>query len=257
MGFESLRGNHIRAFGIVTMKKTYDRVYSLGQWCATAICLKKLGLRSASGPFDWTGPNVRLPKYLELLRTGFIDFMRKENLRFVEEAPAEGKVHYVDAATGFRSHHEFRIGVPFDAMYDAFRATLDRRIARLLADLSSRRRVLFVHYLGEGHYARADVAADMARLRARFPLAEIDLLVLETETSAPGLAWEEPAPGVRFVVGDFYDRARHDEVMGNEPLCRQALGGIRLRGRLKNLLRLKAQSARRRLARAFGRKARR
>lgn len=238
------------------MKKTYDRVYSLGQWCATAIYLKKLGLRSASGPFDWTGPNERLPKYFELLRTGFRGYMQKANLRFMEEASSEGTVHYLDAATGFQTHHDFRAGVPFDAMFDAFRAMLDRRIARLQSDLASRRRLLLVHYLGEGHYARADIAAEMARLRAQFPLPEIDLLVLETEKSASGLAWEEPAPGVRFVVGDFYDRARHDEVLGNEPLCRRALSGIRLRGRLKNLIRLKAESLKRRLARAFGRKTR-
>lgn len=236
------------------MKKTYDRVYSLGQWCATAIYLKKLGLRSVSGPFDWTGPNERLPKYFELMRTGFRGFMQKVNLRFMEEAPTEGTVHYVDAATGFQTHHEFRIGVPFDAMYDAFRTMLDRRIARFLADLASGRRVLLVHYLGEGHYPRAEIVAEMARLRAQFPQTAIDLLVLETEKFAPGLAWEEPAPGVRLVVGDFYDRARHDEVMGNEPLCRRALGGIRLRGRLRNLAHLKMESVKRRLKRVLGRK---
>lgn len=39
--------------------KTYDFIFSLGGWCGTAMALKRQGLRSFSGPFDWVaGENI-------------------------------------------------------------------------------------------------------------------------------------------------------------------------------------------------------
>ena len=49
---------------------TYDAVCSLGQWCATAMLMKKLGLRSWSGPFDWfLGRSADVAQYVDLIMT--------------------------------------------------------------------------------------------------------------------------------------------------------------------------------------------
>lgn len=227
----------------------YDAVWSLGQWCATAICLRKLGLRSHSGPFDWTGPNERIGHYVELMTNGFSGFLAKENLRKVREDPAEGTEIYIDSVQRWETHHEFRIGVSFDENYARYRALLDRRTERLLQSLQSGGRVLFVHWFGEGHYPREEVVADMRRLRAAYPMTRMDLLVMETEKFSKGVVYDEPEQGVVFAVGDFYDQKRLDPVLGNEGLVLSVMRRIRLRGQWKNLLRLKLDSFRRRIAR--------
>lgn len=233
----------------MAFESAYDAAWSLGQWCATAICLRKLGLRSCSGPFDWTGPNERIGHYVELMTNGFSGFLAKENLRKVREDPAEGTEIYVDSVQRWETHHEFRIGVPFDENYARYRAILDRRAERLLQSLQSGGRVLFVHWFGEGHYPREEVVSDMRRLRAAYPMTRIDLLVMETEKFSKDVAYDEPEQGVVFAVGDFYDQKRLDPVLGNEGLVLSVMRRIRLRGQWKNLLRLKLDSFRRRIAR--------
>ena len=230
-------------------RQVYDSVWSLGQWCATALCLKKLGLRSASGPFDWTGMDVRIGNYVELMTNGFAGYFAKENLRKLRENPAEGTDVYVDTVQGWEARHDFKIGIPFDENYARYRALLDRRTARLLASLRSGGRLLFVHWSGEGHYPREEVVAAIRRLRAAYPATKIDLLVLETEKFAEGVVYEEPEPGVIFAVGDFYDQNRYDAVVGNKPLALSVLGRIRMRGRWRNLLHVRIESLRRRMKR--------
>ena len=229
----------------------YDAVFSLGQWCATAMVLKKLGLRSASGPFDWTGLTERIGSYVDLMANGFRGYFAKESLRKVREDPVEGTEIYVDTVQRWESHHDFRIGVSFEENYARLRARLDRRADRLLAALRSGGRLLFVHWFGEGRYPREEVVSAVRRLRAEYPSTRIDLLVLETEKFSKGVDYEEPEAGVVFAVGDFYDQKRFGAVMGNEALVLSVLRRIRMRGRWRNLLHVHIESFRKRLRRMF------
>ena len=231
----------------------YDAVYSLGQWCATAICLKKLGLRSCSGPFDWMmGKDRAVGDYVQLLTTAFSGFFLKENMRKLREDPVEGTELWKDEKLGWEIRHEFRIGVPFEANYENFHALVRRRSERLFKSLRSGGRLLFVHWIGEGHCRRDEVVADMRRLRTAFPESAIDLLVIETEKFKVGVSYEEPEPGVVFAVGDFYDQDRFDPVQGNSRLSCAVLKRIHMRGRWRNIVYLHASSVRMRLRKLFG-----
>ena len=236
-------------------RRPYDGVVSLGQWCATAMALKKLGLRSASGPFDWLGAGRPIQEYVGLLTTAFDGFLQKGNLEKVGEDKASGRVYYMDRGTSFEFRHDFDAGHPLDEAYARVRAKYDRRIARLLTALRGGGRFLLVHYRGSGRYADAELVEAMTALRAHFPAATLDLLVLETDATLKGLFSYSPAPGIVRTFGDFYDLARFNPVMGNEPLLLSALREIRLRGRWRNLLRMRVESFRRRLFRRFGRRA--
>ena len=232
---------------------TYDAVCSLGQWCATAMLMKKLGLRSWSGPFDWfLGRSADVAQYVDLIMTGASGFMLRENLREDGGCEADKAIYYMDAASGLESRHDFKVGIPFDESYVKFRARLDRRIERLLACLRSGGKVLLVHWFGEGRCRRDETVDAMHRLRAAFPDTVIDLLVIETEKFAKGVVYEEAEPGIDFAVGDFYDQSRFDPVVGNEKLALSVLGEIRLHGRWRNLLRMKKDAIRKRLLRIFG-----
>ena len=236
------------------LRKKYDHVCSLWQWCTVAIDLRKLGLRSHSGPFDWLGPYVPVTQYLDMTANGVQGLMLKENLRAVGSNEAEGTIYYRDLVNGFESRHEFRIGVSFDENYANYRALLDRRIAWLISTLRSGVKILFVHWHGgEDRYRRGEVVDAVKRIRAAYPESNIDLMVIETEKFAKDVSYEEPEPGVVFAIGDFYDTARFGWVMGNEKLVLSVLQKIRVRGRWRTLLRLKLTSISRRLKHGMSR----
>lgn len=237
---------------IGTFSKTYDFVWPLGQWCAPTMAMKRIGLRSASGPFDWMGRNQPVGAYVDMLTTGFSGFFLKENMQKLGDVPGEGTEHWKDVKQGWEIRHEFKVGVPFEENYRNFHALVARRSERMFRTLRSGGSILFVHWLGEGHYRREDVVAAVRRLRAAFPETQVDLLVIETEKFAEGVKYEEPEPGVVIAVGDFYDQARYDAVQGNRELAVSVLRRIRMRGRWKNLLRLKVDSLRRKLFRRRG-----
>ena len=88
----------------------YDHILSLGQWCIAAMCMKKAGLRSASGPFDWMGKDVRIGRYAETLVTGFEGMFRPENMQLLEQNHVEGTEHWMDCAQGWQIRHEFKVG---------------------------------------------------------------------------------------------------------------------------------------------------
>lgn len=229
--------------------KTYDVVVSLGQWCAVAMAMKKCGLRSASGPFDWMGGGCPIGSYVDMLTTNFSGFFLKENMKKLGDVPGEGTEHWKDMQQGWEIRHEFRVGVPFDVNYENFQALVRRRAERLFGLLRSGRRVLFVHWRAEGRYRSDDVVAAMRRLRAAFPESVIDAIVIQTEKYANGVSYEEPEPGVVIATGDFYDPARYDVVRGNKKLAKSVLRRVHMRGRWKNILRLQIESIKRRLCR--------
>ena len=228
--------------------KTYDAVVPFGQWCAVAMAMKKCGLRSASGPFDWMGREEPVGHYAAVLaEDGFSKMFARENMIKLGDVPGEGTEHWKDSAEGWEIRHEFKAGVPFDENYVNFRAQLDRRGARLVARLGAGGRILLVHWRADGHYRQDEVVAAAKRVRKAYPSTEIDLLVIETEKFAKGVEYREAADGVVVAVGDFYDPARYHAVVGNEKLAISVLRRIRMRGRWRNLFRMRLDSILRRL----------
>ena len=67
--------------------------------------------------------------------------------------------------------------------------------------------------------------------------------------AADGYARATGRPGVVIATGDFYDQSRYDAVRGNKVLALSVLGRVRMRGRWRNLLRLRLESVKRRLCR--------
>lgn len=230
-------------------ENTYDAVYPLGQWCAPTFCIKELGFRSASGPFDWMGGGCQIGSYVDMLTTNFAGFFLKESMKKLGDVPGEGTERWKDTKLGWESRHEFKVDIPFDINYENFHALVRRRAERLFGLLRSGRRVLFVHWRAEGRYSPDEVVSAMRRLRAAFPESGIDAIVIQTERSAKGVSYEEPEPGVVIATGDFYDPARYDVVRGNKKLAKSVLRRVRMRGRWKNLLRLQIESIKRRLCR--------
>ena len=123
----------------------FDLVVSLGQSCQVAYQLKRRGLRSKSGPFDWF--TVSIDALLSLLTTDFRDFMLRENLVVVENR--SGKLVVRDTLTTVRSLHDFYSESKETSEivgYEAFRLKIDRRVASFRKDIASSPSMLFVRY---------------------------------------------------------------------------------------------------------------
>lgn len=127
------------------IKGGYDAVFSLGDLCLGAIQLKKNGLRPFSGPLDWMG-TPQLPKVRELFEKRFADFMLRENLRIIGMA-TEKMLLVLDERNLIYSNHDFdtmRNSLTQLHMYPQVKERLDRRANRLLENLLTAQRILFV-----------------------------------------------------------------------------------------------------------------
>jgi len=224
-------------FGMFTR---YDLVCPLGRWCGPALWMRKLGLRSMSTPLDWVlGRDVPLPGYVDIVCDGFKSFMRRESLRRIEgpeQDPEFGNVCYLDVATGLESHHDFKVGVPFDEAYPAVRSRYDRRIERFMTRVGGGGNILFVSFNRYGRESPEDIVRCAERLRARFPKSVIHLLEVEQVQELAEPTFEELADGVFRAMGRYYP-PDGDDRYGDKALCGRLFGSIRLRGRWRNLLR--------------------
>ncbi len=126
--------------------REYDFVLSLGYDCHCASMLRKLGLRSCSSPFDWL-TSASIDKRIEILKSRFAGFLKKENLRPIEKwdgAPGKGNDFYEDVLTGLHFYHDFRQEKTFDESYEEVFEKYSRRISRLYSNITSANSTLFV-----------------------------------------------------------------------------------------------------------------
>ncbi len=133
--------------------RTFDIVYSLGFNCACAQHLRKLGLRSTSGPFDWL-TCVPFPPRAELILNHFNGFLEPEDFYAVPEdpdcAPREKCDPYQNRRTGFLHLHDFPAGVPIEQSFPAAQEKYRRRIERFERNLSDpAKRILLVWFFNE------------------------------------------------------------------------------------------------------------
>ncbi|MBO7721989.1 MAG: hypothetical protein J6T01_06250 [Kiritimatiellae bacterium] len=223
----------------VKFRTRYDRVCSIGHYCATAMYMRRHFLRSASGPLDWMAGSPRgLALNVSLVCGGFEGFLRKDRLRPMENLKTESDDldhdYYMDEGTGMASYHDFPAGVPLEQSYAKVREKYDRRIARFYATVPTGRTLLVFHTKCEPP-TEAETVAAAEKLRGRLG-SGVDLLVIENVDSVAEAQFTEPAPGVYLARGRFH-RPEKDRVLGDRELCDRVYGAIRCKGRLSRRLR--------------------
>lgn len=241
----------------------YDLVFSVGQYCAAAMYMRKHHLRRMAGPLDWIGkPENCLETHFKLICTDFKGFLRKETLvphenRRRPEIDDMAHDYYRDGETDIRLFHEFPTGVPVDEAYPAIRKKYDRRIARFYAAVASSKRTLFVYHSRCGRLEDRTIIEGMAAVRKRFAGSQIDLLVIENVPGTDGYSMDEPAPGIYHIRAGLFEHS-NNRVLGNIELGDRIYSLIRCRGMLRNRLRqrLLKTMIRLRTILVFGREAR-
>lgn len=102
------------------METKFERCISLGWFCGVASAMSRLGLRSASGPFDWYVSDYWA--VLSQIENDFREFMVRDNLRIA----ATNCKAFEDAKYGFYCNHDIREN--FEEEYSAIYQKCMRRV---------------------------------------------------------------------------------------------------------------------------------
>lgn len=138
------------------IKGAYDCIVSLGSSCEPAAHLRRRGLRTFSSPLDWV-VSLSLSDVNRLLGNGFSGYMELHNMAVIDghDAFVDNEVvqpvrsYFVkDFYYNVISVHDFPVleGQEWNTVYPAFKAKTDMRCARLLDQLRSSRKALFIRW---------------------------------------------------------------------------------------------------------------
>lgn len=121
------------------MDNKYSNIISLGFFCSVASELERIGLRSASYPFDWLISDFE--GVIRAIESHFEDFLNYENM-------AQHETHlsfYKDIKYDMQFFHDFNDIYPLKKQLPAVREKYERRINRFYASITSP--TLFLRYI--------------------------------------------------------------------------------------------------------------
>lgn len=158
-------------------KNQYDFAFSLGESCTCSEVLRRVGMQFFSFPFDWISA-FSIRTHADLMATDFVNLMPLDKLvcqGINDEQNAEMVIH---SETGMRFYHDFPPGPDLSTTYAGIYGKYRRRIQRLQKCLAGAGHALalYVHAPTFPVTSDADLLYASARMRERFPNADIDLL---------------------------------------------------------------------------------
>lgn len=123
----------------------YDYFFSLGEACPTAMILKKMGLRSFSGPFDWIG-GLSFEERLDFLLSDVhlvldTDEWEYQGNRF-EPEPRD---IYVNKRLNMLYPHDFPYNTPLEISAPIIKDRYERRLKRVRDVLRQNKTILFAY----------------------------------------------------------------------------------------------------------------
>lgn len=177
--------------------KAYDHIVSLGSFCMTARQIRRRFPDTKAYPFDWlVTPTVALQ---DLFETEFAEIMLPENMQIVTEDAGQavmckryGLMHYHDFYDAKAGDRYVPTAVRAESLKNASKfGHLLKRLYSLAGD------VLFIrvetgyveHFNNNRDFDEIRLRKFMSTLRAFFPQASVDLLLLNSfpEANEPGV----------------------------------------------------------------------
>lgn len=119
----------------------FSHFISLGYFCSVALELERLGLRSASSPFDWCISGFE--GVLTLIENHFEDYLEIENM----SQNANKKEQYRDDKYDIAFFHDFNQYQSLDKQLRTVKEKYQRRIKRFYEQISEP--TLFVRYISD------------------------------------------------------------------------------------------------------------
>ena len=217
--------------------KQYDCIFSLGEACFIAIALKKNGLRTFFGPFDWMyGSNFKTR--CDILISKFDNYFNKEDLEFKEYREANKMVTYRNTRTDIYYNHDFYSDLPFDYEYDIVKEKYERRINRLLKIISKAKKVLICY--GDLANTKGGASSDneiiecVKKLNEVYAPAQIDMLYIRHNPKMKDgeVVFESVSDNV--IIANTYSQNREpNNYLGNDVSLKAVLKNIKIKVRLR------------------------
>ena len=117
----------------------FKNVISLGFYCEVAKELERVGLRSASYPFDWLISSWSGVE--QMIDTAFQDFLKYDDLYQYEKEPEK----YLNFSKQLSFFHDFKKNKPLAEQMTEVKKKYERRIQRFYKDIKSP--TLFIRYI--------------------------------------------------------------------------------------------------------------
>ena len=133
----------------------YRHYISLGYFCSVAMELERIGLRSASYPFDWL-ITPDLSNVMKYIRNGFDGFLEVSEM--IQDAEVSST--YINRTTGFKYVHDFKASIPAAEQIDDVALKYRRRIDRFYRDITEP--TLFVRYISDEKVCEDGRYADLS-----------------------------------------------------------------------------------------------
>lgn len=195
--------------------KKYDFIFGIGRACACSQSLRLAGLQLLSLPWDWITMNSKeesssLPARLDIMESGFSDWLEEKDLEFVSHLADNGKDQYRNRRYGIVYPHDFPRDVPLHESYPAVKEKYDRRVARFKRLMAEANECVLAVYMDTPVSPPADVAVckeTQRRLQALYPHIKIDFLMISLEygRSFDNRTVEDLGDGFTRVAFDFKD----------------------------------------------------
>lgn len=176
----------------------FDMIASIGKKCQPAGRLKRLGLRSFSGPFDWFA-SQKMPEITKVIENGTDHLFLKENLKI--NGIYKDCLDVTDTKTGFRSIHDIPDTALDSGAEEAvleMKHKISRRFDKFIKSLESADRALLVR-LNATHNS---IVKLRSVLDAKFPSTEITILVITENPNSKIENIDTTLPNTIFISGD-------------------------------------------------------
>jgi len=201
----------------------YDFVASIGRKCQPAGRLKRAGLRTISGPFDWFA-SQRLPQVGRIINRGPQEMFLKENLQV--NGKFKDCMDVTDTLTGFRTIHDLKIedcqnGV--EAAVAAMMVKITDRYHRFMDAIRNSERVLLIRIGAE----EAGVRSLMKVLKKQFPNTQVEVLIIKEEPGLPSMIESWGIPNTYILRAD--NSPSGEEWLGSDEVWDMALKNVSLR----------------------------
>lgn len=201
----------------------YDFVASIGRKCQPAGRLKRTGLRTISGPFDWFA-SQRLPQVGRIINRGPQEMFLKENLQV--NGTFKDCMDVTDTLTGFRTIHDLKIEDCQDGVEDAVAAMMLKiaeRYDRFMAAIRNSERVLLIRIGAE----EPGLRGLMKVLKKQFPNTKVEVLVIKEEPGLPPMIESWDIPNTYILRAD--NTPSGEEWLGSDEVWDLALKDVSLR----------------------------
>lgn len=165
--------------------KYYDIVISLGQYCITSLCLRRVNLQEETMVFDWSAGRLEdvagkggIAGKVDLICNDFKNFYNKEDFENWGNNTDHdcGKFLIVNRRTGLQYKHDFPGDKSFEESFQENREKYLRRAERLYQRISESNSVLFVYMAYDLGFENSYLIAQYEKLQKKFPNKNIDML---------------------------------------------------------------------------------